>query len=263
MLSSVRAITRRALVFASAAVLMLSTLPAAAADSQDELIELAARAWAGETDLLAEVYAADGVHTATFYDLTREYTGPDEIAAVAGSGGINQIAPRVDIPAPEGEWRWADFIDLAGGSTCLWRAIDGQVVRHDCLVPEGGADSRPRASLADGSTSAAIDEIAERLEQAWGADGSLEALEAVYAPDAVHSARFLNKTRRYEGPEEIAQVALLPIPVEQIGSRVEYEAPEGELAWAAVSDIAGGSVCLFRARDGMVIRHDCVLPVAG
>ena len=263
MLSSVHAITRRALVFAGAAVLTLSTLPAAAADSQDELIELAARAWAGETDLLAEVYAPDGVHTATFYDLTREYVGPDEIAKVVGQGDINQITPRVDIPAPEGEWRWADFIDLAGGSTCLWRAVDGQIVRHDCLVPETSMDSRPRAGLADGSSSTAIDEIAERLEQAWGSDGSLEALEAVYAPDAVHSARFMNKTKRYEGPGEIARVALRPGSVGQIGQRVEYEAPEGELAWASVATVGGGAVCLFRARDGMVIRHDCVVPVAG
>ena len=44
---------------------------------------------------------------------------------------------------------------------------------------------------------------------------------------------------------------------------VDFAAPEGELAWAAVSAIAGGTVCLFRAVDGMITRHDCVLPIRG
>ena len=84
----------------------------------------------------------------------------------------------------------------------------------------------------------------------------------MYAPDAVHSARFLNTTRTYEGPAEIASVALMPGTVEQIGPRVEFESPEGQLLWAEVSDVAGGTVCLFRAVDGMVTRHDCVLPIS-
>jgi hypothetical protein len=260
---SVRALARRALIAASVGVLALSTVPAVAADSLDELLELNSRAWSGEPELLNQVYAPDGVHTATFYDQTNEYTGPDAIATIAAQGGVNPVAPRIDIPAADGEYRWADFIDLAGGTTCLWRAVDGQITRQDCLLPENSTDSRARAGLAGGSSSAAIDELLERLGAAWGADASIEGLAAAYAPDAVHSARFLSTTRSYKGPEEIAQVALRPVAVEQIGPRVEFEAPEGELAWAAVNNLGGGSVCLFRAVDGMVVRHDCVVPIAG
>jgi len=260
---SIPATVRRALIGACAGVLALSTVPAAAQATLDELVELNLRAWSGEPELLSQVYAPDAVHTATFYDTTTEHTGPDEIAAVAGGGGIKRVAARIEIPASEGEYRWVDFIDLAGGSTCLWHAYGGQIVRQDCLLPENSTDSRARARLADGSNSAAIDELLERLGAAWGADASIEGLAAAYAPDAVHSARFLSTTRSYKGPEEIAQVALRPVAVEQIGPRVEFEAPEGELAWAAVNNLAGGSVCLFRAVDGMVVRHDCVVPIAG
>jgi hypothetical protein len=259
MLSSVRAFARRALVGACAGVLVLGAVPAAASDSLDELIELNLRAWAGETELLDHVYAPDGAHTATFYDRTRIYEGPEQIAEVAGSGGINPIGPRILIPAADGEWRWVSFVDLAGGTACLWRASGGLVVRHDCVLPEMSYDSRPHAGLADEDASSEIDEITDRLSEAWQT-GTPEALAAAYAPDAVHSARSINATRRYEGPDEIAAVA--GSAIEQIGDRVDFEAPEGELAWAQVVNIAGGSVCLFRARDGMVIRHDCVLPIA-
>jgi len=199
------------------------------------------------------------VHTATFYDHTNVYEGLDKITQVAGRGGINPVAARIDIPAAEGEWRWVDFIDLAGGSVCLWRASGGLIDRQDCLVPERSYDSRPRVGLADEEASRAIDELAERLAEAWQT-GTPDALAAAYAANAVHSARFINETRSYDGPDEIAAVAGSTIG--QIGPRVDFEAPEGELAWAQVVDIAGGSVCLFRARDGMVIRHDCVLPIS-
>ena len=55
-------------------------------------------------------------------------------------------------------------------------------------------------------------------------------------------------------------MARAPVAVEQIGPVVEFEAPEGELAWAAANDLAGGSICLFHAEDGMVTRHDCFVP---
>jgi hypothetical protein len=259
MLSSVRAFARRALVGACAGVLVRGAVPPAASDSLDELLELKLRAWAGGTELLDQVYAPDGVHTATFYDRTRIYEGPEGIAEVAGGGGINLIGPRIVIPAAEGEWRWASFVDLAGGTVCLWRASGGLIVRHDCVLPEMSYASQPAAILADDDTSRAIDELTERLAEAWQT-GTPEALAAAYAPDAVHSARSINATRRYEGPDEIAVVAGSAIG--QIGPRVDFEAPEGELAWAQVVEVAGGSVCLFRARDGMITRHDCFLPIA-
>lgn len=264
MLSSSRAIAGRALIVAISAALGLSTVAAGAASTLDELIELNLRAWSGEPELLSETYAPDGVHAATFYDRTNEYVGPEAIEAVARyGGGPEMIGPRTDIGLAEDDWRWVSFLSLAGGSACLWHAVDGRIVRHDCLVPENSYDGRPAAGLDDGSDAAAIDEIGERLDRAWGADSDPETLAAVYAADAVHSARFTDTTRRYEGPEEIAAVAGMSIAMETIGPRVDFDAPDGELAWAQAFDLGGGSVCLFRARDGMVIRHDCVLQIRG
>ena len=261
MSSTVRAMLGRAIVLASAGLLALSTTPALAADSIDELTELNLQAWAGETDLLSEVYAPDGVHTATFYDRTTEYTGPDEIAQVAGFGAVELIGPRIETPAVEGEWRWASFASIGGGTACLFRAVDGLMVRHDCIVPERSTDSRPKVGLADAEASAAIDEVTERLAASWGSGTTVEQLAEAYAPDAVHTARYQGRTRSYTGPEEIITVAALGGSVNPIGDRVDFQAPEGELAWASVADVGGGSVCIFRAVDGMVTRHDCVLPV--
>jgi len=261
MLSIGRAIMRRALVFSSAGLLVLSAAPVSATDSVDELVELNVGAWAGEAEL-NEVYAPDGVHTATFYDRTNEYTGPEEIASVAGRGSIEPLGPRIEIPSAEGEWRWASFASLGGGMACLFHAVDGQITRHDCVLPEPSNGSRPRVGLADVAASSEIDVAVERLYGSWGPETSLELLAEVYAPDAVHTARYLDITRSYTGPEEILAVASHGSPG-VIGERVDFEAPEGELAWADVSDVAGGTVCIYRAVDGMITRHDCVLPIAG
>jgi hypothetical protein len=264
MSSTIHAIATRTIAISSAAVLALASTTLAAS-TIDELGDLSLRAWAGETELLSEVYAPDGVHTATFYDRTNEYVGPEAIDRVAGNGQIGLLGPRIDIPTPEGEWSWASFSGLAGGSACLFHAVDGQITRHDCVLPEKSFTSRPPVGLADAEASAAIDEVQGRLRGSWGPGTSVERLAEVYAPDAVHSARYLNTTKSYEGLEQILAVARLGHAdgPEQIGDRVDFEAPEGELAWAQVVNVAGGSVCLYRAVDGMITRHDCVLPING
>lgn len=259
MSSTTRVITRT--IGIAVAAMLAMTATATAAPTIEELTELNLRAWAGEPELLSESYAPDGVHTATFYDKTTEYVGPEEIDLVAGSGRIELIAPYVEIPATDGELRWASFSSMAGGTACLLHAVDGRIVRHDCVLPETSSERRAWVGLADAEASAAIDDVVERLGAAWTRGTTVERLAEVYAPDAVHSARYLNRTRTYEGPEEIRAVVLGDSP-ETMG-RVDFEAPEGELAWAEVSAVAGGSVCLFRAVDGMITRHDCVLPIAG
>lgn len=264
MSSTIHAIATRAIAISATAVLALASAAAATPASVTELDELNHRAWAGETELLAEVYAPDAVHSATYYDRTREYTGPLGIATVAGSGDVPNLRPLIEIPpAADGVWRWATFHGLGGGTACLFRAVDGQITRHDCALSENSYGNLPSVGLADAEASAAIDEITERLSGSWGFRTSAERLGEVYAADAVHSARYLDRTRRYTGPDEILKVARLGSSPERVGERVDFETPEGELAWAAASRLAGGAVCLFRAVDGMITRHDCVLPIKG
>lgn len=260
-MSTVRAIASRTIAITTTAMLVLA--PVATATTAQDLADLNVRAWNGEPELLSEVYATDGVHTATFYDRTNEYVGPEELRKVAGYGGIEPIGPLIEIPSADGELRWAGFSTLAGGSACLFHAVDDRIVRHDCVLPESSGGNRSPVGLAGPAASAEIDRIVERLREAWGPGTDLELLAEVYAPDAVHSARYLDTTRRYTGPEEILAVARFGGNIRPIGDRVDFEAPEGELAWAGVSSVAGGSVCLFRAVDGLVTRHDCVLPISG
>jgi hypothetical protein len=243
-MSSPWIVMRPAMLGAAAATLVLSAMPVIATMSLDELEAANLRAWnEHDAELIGELHAPDAVHTATFYDRTLVVEGAKAIATAAGTGQIVPVAPRIDIAATEGHYRWADFIE------------------QDCLLPENSMDSRPRAGLADAGPSTAVLELTQRLSEAWaGHDPDL--LAAVYAPDAVHSARFTNETKRYAGPAEILEVASVGGPIQQIGTVVEFQAPERELAWAQVTEIAGGTLCLFRAVDGMVTRHDCVLPVA-
>lgn len=261
---SMRVLTRRALIAATAGVLALGTVAAAATTSLDELVELNLRAWSGEPELVAEVYAPDGVHTATFYDRTNEYTGPDEIAQVAGfPGAIEPIGPRIDLPAAEGDFRWVSFTTMAGGTACLFHASDGKIVRHDCLVPQYSYEHKPRNGLVVETHAAEIDEVVDRLDGKWGPGATVAGLAEVYAPDAVHSARFLTRTTSYVGPEEIIRVAGGSSTIKQVGPRVDFESVDGELAWAQANTISGGSVCLFQAIDGMITRHDCFAPYGG
>jgi hypothetical protein len=46
----------------------------------------------------------------------------------------NQM-PDIDLPAPQGELRWANFSSVGGGSLCVFWAAGEQLVRHDCIVP--------------------------------------------------------------------------------------------------------------------------------
>ena len=260
MSSTIRAIATRAIAIGAAAVLAMTAVTSAA--TSEELEALSLRAWNDEPELLSQVYAPESVHTATFYDRTTEYVGPERIAMVAGRAKIEPVGPHITIPATEDELRWASFATLGGGTACLFRAAADQITRHDCVLPELSYGSRSPVGLADAEASASIDAVMERLRDAWEPGTTVERLAEVYAPDAVHTARYLNRTRSYTGPEEIRSIIRNESP-EQIGQRVDFDAPEGELAWAGVSDIAGGTVCLFRAVDGMITRHDCVLPISG
>ena len=264
MSSTIRSSAGRAAALTTAAIVGLSTAAVAGAGSIDELVEMNQRAWGGEVELLEEVYTPEGMHTATYRDGTSEYTGPQEIEQVAGYGSVELVGPRIDILNGDDEWRWASFATIGGGTACLYHALDGQIVRHDCVLPVQRGVAAATAGLADAESTAAIDEVQARLDGSWGRHATAESLGEVYAPDAVHSARYLNTTKTYDGLEEILGVAGISSGnIDQLGERVDFEAPDGELAWAQVVDIAGGTVCLFRAVEGMITRHDCVLPING
>lgn len=51
----------------------------------------------------------------------------------------------------------------------------------------------------------------------------------------------------YGQPQELTPP--LPLP-----------APRGEHRWTDFSSVAGGSLCTFWERGGLLVRHDCIVP---
>ncbi len=51
-------------------------------------------------------------------------------------GGPTAIAD-VDLPAPDGEIRWANFSNIGTGTLCVFWARDGLITRHDCITALG------------------------------------------------------------------------------------------------------------------------------
>lgn len=60
--------------------------------------------------------------------------GIDEYWNVLGFGGPG-TSVNVDLPAFEGELRWANFSDVSTGTLCVFEARAGLITGHDCIVP--------------------------------------------------------------------------------------------------------------------------------
>jgi hypothetical protein len=41
---------------------------------------------------------------------------------------------------------------------------------------------------------------------------------------------------------------------------VDLSAPDDQIRWADFSHVGSGSLCLFWAKDGLIARHDCIVP---
>ena len=60
--------------------------------------------------------------------------GITEYRTVMSLGGTTTLID-VDLPAPEGEVRWANFSRVGTGTLCVFWARDGLITRHDCVMP--------------------------------------------------------------------------------------------------------------------------------
>ena len=114
---------------------------------------------------------------------------------------------------------------------------------------------------AGGITAQALDDM---VVEAWnGKDAAM--LEQVYAPDAIHRAVYFDGVHEWVGREAVIEDAMLAVTVTSLGPIMELDAPHGELHWVSAADVvtpslAGtGTVCNLWARDGQIVRHDCLL----
>lgn len=115
--------------------------------SREELAATMTRAWSGDAEALTQGASPDIVHYVVFDDHAVLHTGIDEYSDVLSpSNGMpppTVLAPVIDLPAPEGELRWTDFNDIAGGTLCTFWAQGDKVIRHDCIVPASVQNNLP------------------------------------------------------------------------------------------------------------------------
>lgn len=126
--------------------------PSAAQALDNQVMEMVN---ANDRDLLLQLYADDATHTVVYADGPQVHEGVDEIAEpMLHPSTFSQIAPilelpTLDIPGKEGEVRWMSFLEMRYGQqvwpgiVCSFWAREGQIQRHDCLMPEVYADIEP------------------------------------------------------------------------------------------------------------------------
>jgi len=94
------------------------------------------RGWRGDVTALEQVASADIVHKVAYDNTDVTHVGIDKYRSVASLDlPLESQMPSIDLPAPQGELRWADFSSIGGGTLCVFWAADEQIVRHDCIVP--------------------------------------------------------------------------------------------------------------------------------
>jgi hypothetical protein len=109
-------------------------VPAVTAESLSELV---LKAWnTMDRTAFEEAYAPDAVHSIIYYDTVVRFEGLEAIYDLAwvDHPEIKALAPPIELPAEPGELRWAWAVRLANGIVCVMKAVDGKVVRHDCVV---------------------------------------------------------------------------------------------------------------------------------
>jgi hypothetical protein len=233
-------------------------------DPADEaLFERMAGLWVGsESDLTValEVYADDAVHTVLWQDDVERISGNFGIWSRMRRSEIVQqeTKRRVRLPdTADGAHRYLVVTPGSGGIACAFWVEDERITRHDCILPMSQRDATPAFPVADSSAVPAREELAAVVSQGWAGDDN--AMEQSISADIVHHVALDNHAYTLEGLDQYQSVATAGGP-QVLAPAIDLPAPEGELRWTDFSDIAGGTLCIFWARDDQVIRHDCIVP---
>jgi len=273
-----RALTAVALaVLVTASLIWISSQPVEerllpggwAVDPSDEaLFEGLATLWAGdETDLATtqEVYADDAVHDVLWLDEEEVISGNFAIWSRMRSSDVVDQTEKSAIRLLDhfsGAHHYllvsaAEGSSLDGTACVIW-IEEEQISRHDCILPLSIESVEPVPMVApDSSTSAEREALATAISAAISARDR-EAVERVVSADVVHHVLSTNQMYTLEGIDEYWTVMSLGVPLAQIN--VDLPAPEGDLRWANFSSVGGGALCVFGARDGLIDRHDCIVP---
>ncbi len=225
--------------------------------------------WEGDaTDLATarRVYAQDAVQQVLWLDDEEVISGSDAIwRHMRGSGTVDYTETRL-IKLPEhfsGAHRYLlvpgspDATGLAGAACVLW-IEDEQIARHDCIEPISiENDEQPDLVAPDPSTSAERKALADAFSAAIDA---YDPLGSLVSPDVAHHVLSANQMYTIEGFTDYRYVMSFGGPTAIADA--DLPAPEGEIRWANFSTMGTGTLCVFWARDGLITRHDCIIPSA-
>ena len=233
-------------------------------DPRDEaLFERMTGLWIGsDSDLTTalEVYADDAVHTVLWQDDVERISGNLSIWNRMQASTIvkQRDEQRIRLPdAVEGAHRYLVVTPGSDGTACTFWIEDARIARHDCILPMSLGDAPPPFAVTDSSAAAAREELAAVVNQGWAGDDI--AMEQSISADIVHHVALENHAYTLKGLDQYQSVVTAGGP-QVLTPAIDLPAPEGELRWTDFSDIGGGTLCIFWARDDQVVRHDCIVP---
>jgi hypothetical protein len=122
--------------------------PASAAQERSAFLERFLAGWRGDRAAWDEVVSPDVIHAVAWDNHAVTHPGRDELWSVARQGlpAPNEIAPAIDLPAPEGQRRFTDLSDVGDGTLCTFWTSDGLLIRMDCIVPTSVLSMSPSDS---------------------------------------------------------------------------------------------------------------------
>lgn len=226
--------------------------------------------WAGEeTDLQTtlETYAEDAVHHVLWLDHVEVVRGATDMwQRMRQSAIVDQSSSR-PIRLPD-SWDGSHRYLLAPaegaessltGTACVVWIRDERITRHDCVLPASfDAAAWPTMVFPDQAAQAERERL---LAAVRGAQEDLDraALAEVTSPDIEHHVISKNQVYTLTGMDEYWWMMTTGGPP-QLYATVDLPAPAGELRWAHAVSVGDGALCVFWAKDGVITRHDCIVP---
>ncbi len=235
-------------------------------DLADEaLFERMSALWAGgATDLsaVADVYAPDAVHTVLWQDGVERFSGSVSIGArIKVSRDLRGQEPQRTrlTDAASGEHRYLTVSSQVGGMPCAIWIENERIMRHDCILPMISGVVLPVFGSVAADAHVKREALMALIVEGW--HGDREVLEQAVSPDIIHKVAYNNHDVTHRGVDAYWSVANQALaPPEALIPNIDLPAPEDELRWTDFSDVGGGSLCTFWARDDQIIRHDCIVP---